>query len=147
MRREFSNAMAHWTDKYIGRPYSSDYDCAHLLVDVNRETFHRNVDIPVERTDHIFKLSAQIDENKTHFLEPVEESEAKDGDAILMICLGRLNHIGILAIINGVKYVLHNVKSTGNVTLHRLKDLERYNLQIEGFYRVKEQDELRLNTG
>ena len=134
--------MAHWTDEYVGKPYQEGvYDCAHLLVDVQQNVFNRNVDFPVERDETVYQLSRQIDENKPNYAVPISEEEAQEGDAVLMLCRGRLNHIGVLAVINGVKYVLHNVKSTGNVTLHRIKDLERYSLSVEGYYRCLENQE------
>lgn len=130
--------MTHWTETYIGRPYSDDYNCAHLLVDVQRNVFNRNVNIPIESESQVFLLSKQIDDKKKTYLTPIEATEIQDGDVVLMKSRGRLNHIGILAVINGMKFVLHNVKSTGNVTLHRLKDLEKYALSVEGFYRCVE---------
>lgn len=141
--------MAHWTDEFVGKPYKEGvYDCAHLLVDVQQNVFHRNVDIPVERDETIYALSRQIDQHKPHYAVPISEEEAQEGDVVLMLCRGRLNHIGVLAVIRGIKYVLHNVKSTGNVTLHKIKDLHRYALEVEGYYRCVEKEQLgnSLNT-
>lgn len=129
----------HWSSQYIGRPYvDGTYDCAHLLADVQQNVFHRRVEFPIERADHIFLTARKIDEHKTHYLEPITEEEAQDGDVVLMVCLGRLSHIGVLAVIDGVRYVLHNLKSSGNVALHRIRDLERYALKLEGFYKCRE---------
>jgi hypothetical protein len=129
----------HWSSKYVGKEYvEGHYDCAHLLVDVQVNEFHRNVDFPIERKDHIFKISRQIDEHKTHFLESITPEEAQDGDVVLMVCLGRLSHIGVLCLIDSTRYVLHNLKSSGNVALHRIRDLERYALKLEGYYRCRE---------
>lgn len=131
--------MAHWTDGYIGREYvEGHYDCAHLLVDVQHNVFNRKVDIPVERAEHIFLTARKIDEHREHYLEPIAEEQAQDGDVVLMVCRGRLSHIGVLAVIDGIKYVLHNLKSSGNVALHRIRDLDRYALRLDGFYRCKE---------
>lgn len=131
--------MTHWTDAYIGKPYQEGtYDCAHLLVDVQVNVFHRRVNIPVERAQHIFLTARKIDEHRETYLEPITEEESQEGDVILMVSRGRLSHIGVLAVIDGIKYVLHNLKSSGNVALHKLRDLDKYALTLNGFYRCKE---------
>lgn len=129
----------HWAHQYIGREYIEGvYDCAALLEDVQQNVFHRNVEFPKERKSHVILSAKTIDEHKDTYLEPVSAEEAKDGDVVLMVSRGRLSHIGVLAVIDGMRYVLHNLKSSGNVALHRIRDLDKYALILEGFYRAKE---------
>lgn len=129
----------HWSSKYVGKPYvDGHYDCAHMLVDVQVNEFHRNVNIPVERANNTILTMRKIDEHRDTYLEPISETEAQDGDVVLMECRGRLSHIGVLCVIDGIRYVLHNLKSSGNVTLHNLRHLDRIALRLDGFYRCRE---------
>lgn len=132
--------MKHWSSDYIGKPYSKDYDCAHLLIDVQNNVFNRDLYVPVERARHIVEMSDQIADNKANYITQITEDESTDGDVVLMVCLGRLNHIGVLCVIKGIRYVLHNVKSTGNVTLHKIRELDKYSLVVEGYYRCIENE-------
>ena len=128
----------HWAHQYVGREYIDGvYDCAALVEGVQRDEFHRNVEFPKERKSHVILSAKTIDEHKDAHLEPISAEEAKDGDVVLMVCRGRLSHIGVLAVIDGIRYVLHNLKSSGNVALHRIRDLDKYALTLEGFYRAK----------
>lgn len=128
----------HWSAQFVGRPYvEGSYDCAALLEDVQQNIFHRNVDFPKERKSHVILSAKTIDEHKDAYLEPIPAEEAQEGDVVLMVSRGRLSHIGVLAVIDGIRYVLHNLKSSGNVALHRVRDLDKYALTLEGFYRAK----------
>ena len=119
-------------------PYAEDFDCVHLLVLVQNEVFKRDVDIPIERESHIILKAKQIEQNKLHYLDPIDGEEAVDGDVVLMRGRGRLNHTGVLAVIHGIRYVLHNVNNLGHVILTRIRDLDRIGLELEGYYRCKE---------
>lgn len=128
----------HWTERYVGLPYRiNEFDCAHLLAQVQLEVFGIDVSLPEERDEGVFALSAQIDRNITDYLVPIERHEGQDGDVVLMKCKNRLNHTGVLAKIDGVDYVLHNLRSIMAVALHKVKDLPRYNIEVEGYYRFK----------
>ena len=133
----------HWSANYIGKPYvENEYDCAHMLEDVQTNVFHRNVDIPVERAKNVILTMKKIDEHRETYLTPISEEEAVDGDVVLMVCRGRLSHIGVLCVVDGIRYVLHNLKTSGNVALHKIRDLDRIALRLDGFYRCRES----LNT-
>jgi uncharacterized protein YijF (DUF1287 family) len=128
----------HWAHQFVGREYVEGvYDCAALLEDVQQNIFHRNVDFPKERKSHVILSALTINQHKDAYLEPVSAEEAQDGDVVLMVSRGRLSHIGVLAEIDGIRYVLHNLKSSGNVALHRIRDLDKYALTLEGYYRAK----------
>ena len=129
--------MAHWTDKYVGMPYAEDFDCVHLLVLVQHEVFKRELDVTVERESHVILKAKQLEQHKLHYLDPILWDDAVDGDVVLMKGRGRLNHTGILAVIHGIRYVLHNVNNLGHVILTRIHDLDRIGLELEGYYRCK----------
>lgn len=130
--------MGHWTDQYVGLPYINDeFDCVHLATKVQNEVFGKSIQIPVAREEHIFKLSKQIEEHMNTYYEEVPKEEAQDGDLILMKCKGRLNHTGVYCVIDGVPYVLHNLRSIGSVALHRIRELDKHGMIYDSVYRVK----------
>ncbi len=132
--------MPHWAEKYIGREYiHGEYDCAVLALEVLKNDFNMNIELPKERADSWFALSEIIEKNKEYYGEKTDEPI--EGDAVLMKARGRLNHIGMYATINNVPYVLHNMANVGSVCLHRIQDLDKYNLIIEGFYKFKQNND------
>ncbi len=130
--------MAHWTETYIGRPYVlGESDCARLVCDVRREVFGLPVpeEAEPERAASAYGRFRQMSDGVTEYGERTENPV--DGDVVLMLCRGRPSHVGTYGLVNGEPHVLHALKSTGMVVLHRLRDLPRYNLHIEGFYKWK----------
>lgn len=123
--------MAHWSQKYVGIPYS-EADCAELAVRVQAEVFNRNIALPTERAEGLRQLSCQITELQEDFAAPTYSPA--DGDAVLMIGRGRINHIGIYCVIEGVPFVLHAMRNAGATCLHKLRDLKNVGLELEGFY-------------
>lgn len=127
-----------WWEDYIGREYIIDeYDCVHLLVDVQQNVFGHDLEIPVERENHLKNKSAQIAAHLDHYTHPIEEDEIEEGDMVLMKCKGVLNHTGIVAFHKGVPYVVHNLRNIRSVAMHKIRDLQRYNLIVDGYYRFK----------
>jgi len=130
--------MVDWADKYVGMPYEDGvFDCTHLVGLVQQQEFDRQIPLPTDRSNTTFGLSAQIDLHKENYFKPLEEADAIDGDVIIMRCKGRLNHIGIFFRKGETKYVLHNIKNIGAVVIHKIRDLERYNIDLEGYYRFR----------
>jgi len=122
----------HWSEPYVGLPYR-EADCAALAERVQRQVFNRALSLPAERAAGLRGMTEQIDSLKADYAEPV--AQPCDGDAVLMVARGRLQHIGVYCDIGGVPYVLHAVRNAGQTCLHRLADLGRFGLAIEGFYR------------
>jgi hypothetical protein len=122
----------HWAERYVGMPYA-DANCAELAVMVRRDVFDHDISLPSAVDGGVFALSEQIASHQGDFAErtinPVE------GDAVLMRSCGRLNHIGVYCVISGQAWVLHAIKNAGQTALHRIADLEKINISIEGFYR------------
>lgn len=130
--------MEHWSARYIGEPYvRGEADCARLVCRVRREQFCLPVpdEAEIERAASRLGRVAQMADGVAAFGEPV--SEPKEGDAVLMICRGRAGHIGVFCVVNGERCVLHAMENAGMVVLHRLRDLHRVALSIEGYYRWK----------
>lgn len=130
--------MAHWSEKYIGQPYiKGEADCARLLCKVRREVFKAEVpdEVEVERRASRLGRAAQMTDGVSEYGIRIEDPV--EGDAVLMWCLGRLSHIGVYALVDGEPCVLHAMEGADMVVRHRLRDLERVSLKVEGFYRWK----------
>ncbi|MCE5182349.1 MAG: NlpC/P60 family protein [Betaproteobacteria bacterium] len=126
--------MAHWSDKYVGRPYiEGEQDCAVLAEDVQREEFGRQISLPTERAAGLRGLSRQIESLKLDYAVPTDTPA--EGDGVLMIGRGNLDHIGIYCVIGGTAYVLHAASNARQVVRHRLRDLPGQGLPVEGFYK------------
>ncbi len=126
--------MTHWAERYLGEPYiEGENDCATLAARVQLEVFGRHIALPAERMSDYRGWSRQIQAHKDDYADPVEHPA--EGDAVLMVGRGRLNHIGIYCELGEVPHVLHAMKSAGQVVLHRIRDLDRYGLAVEGYYR------------
>lgn len=128
----------HWTERYIGQEYESGTaDCARLLAQVRREVFELPVpsDIEVERAASRLGRAGQMTDLVEAF--GVKTDNPQEGDAVLMMCRGRPSHIGAYAYINGEPCVLHAMENAGHVVLHRLRDLHRVFLSVEGYYAWK----------
>jgi len=61
----------------------------------------------------------------------------EEGDAVLMMCRGRPSHIGIYCVVNNEPCVLHAMENAGMVVLHRIRELNRVFLTVEGYYAWK----------
>lgn len=130
--------MSHWTERYIGQEYKAGTaDCARLLATVRREVFGLAVpaDIDIERAASRLGRAGQMTDLVGAYGERTDTP--KDGDAVLMICRGRPSHIGAYALINSEPCVLHAMESTGHVVLHRIRELHRVFLMVEGYYAWK----------
>lgn len=126
----------HWSESYIGTPYvHGDADCARLVCKVRREVFGRPVpsDTEAERAASRLGRAAQMADAAAHY--GVKVSNPEEGDAVLMLCCGRPSHIGVYAVVDGEPCVLHAMENAGMVVRHRLRELHRVFLAVEGFYR------------
>lgn len=128
----------HWAESYVGQDYQvGSADCARLLSRVRREVFHLPVpeDIEVDRAasrlGRVGQLSDLVDAFGERTETPVE------GDAVLMLSRGRPSHIGAYCVVDGEPCVLHAMENAGMVVLHKIRDLPRIFLTIEGFYTWK----------
>lgn len=130
--------MAHWAEQYIGLPYEiGSADCAKLVTKVRREIFKLPVpeDIEADRACSMLGRVKQMNELIESFGELT--NNPNEGDVVLMIAYGRPSHIGIFCIVNGEKSVLHAMESAKMVVLHKIRDLPRLFLGVEGYYKWK----------
>lgn len=130
--------MTHWVEQYIGRPYIlGEADCARLLSDVRREVFNLPVPSEVEvdrvasRLGRVGQMTDLVAEYGKWTNKPAE------GDAVLMICMGRPSHIGVYCYVDGRHCVLHSMENAKMVVLHKISDLNKYLLSVEGYYKWK----------
>lgn len=131
--------MSHWTEKYIGQPYKvAEADCARLIAKVRREEFNLPVplDVEVERAASRLGRAGQMCDLVSEYGEKTDNPQ--EGDAVLMICRGRPSHIGVYCEINNEPAVLHAMENAGMVVLHRIRELDRLFLKVEGYYTWKE---------
>jgi hypothetical protein len=127
----------HWSEAYIGLPYiAGEQDCVDLLARVQREVFRRQVTVPSARSANPFTRSMLIAQGRDTLANPVVSPA--EGDAVLMQIMG-LWHVGVW-FERGEPWVLHALKSAGQVVAHRLRDLPRWGIKIEGFYRMRGDD-------
>lgn len=130
--------MAHWSEKYIGQPYEVNYaDCARLIAQVRKEVYNKPVptDIEIERSaSRLGRLGQMVD---LVALCGVKTDEPKEGDAVLMLCRGRPSHIGVYCVIDGEPSVLHAMENAKMVVLHKIRELHRVFLSVEGYYAWK----------
>lgn len=122
---------------YVGTPYLvGEFDCADLAVRVQHELWGRVVELPVHRkrpggvmgqAREIHRLQAEL---ARRVVLPVTGCGVllHDGEA------RPTWHIGTVFLHEGEVWVLHNSHTLGSAALHRLEDLRRFGLKVEGFY-------------
>ena len=131
--------MSHWSEKYIGNEYQANTaDCARLLSEVRRKEFKLPVpdDIEIARKSSRLGRVGQMVDLVGEYGERTDSP--KEGDAVLMIAMGRPSHIGVYCVVNGEPSVLHAMENAGMVVLHRIRDLSRVFLTVEGYYAWKQ---------
>jgi len=122
----------HWAETFVGIPYAEN-DCAQFAARVQREVFGKHITLPSQRAAGYRGQSAQLVNLRDDYATPTDDPI--DGDAVLMVGRGYLNHIGVFARIDSEPWVLHAMRNAGHVVLHRVRDLPRYGLTLEGYYR------------
>lgn len=130
--------MSHWSAKYIGQEYKTNTaDCARLLSKVRSEQFNLPVptDIEVERAASRLGRVGQMQDLVSEFGAKTETPQ--EGDAVLMLCRARPSHIGVYCIVDNEPCVLHSMENAGMVVLHKIRELNRVFLSVEGYYTWK----------
>ena len=128
--------MAHWSDAYIGRPYiHGEADCGHLCLSVSKEVFGVRLpdDAQVEHVQSRLGRFHQLTDVVEAFMSPA--AEPREGDIALLYCRARKSHVGIYCVVDGFPSILHAVEKPGMVVRHRLSDLPKAFLSVEGYYR------------
>ena len=115
-------------------PYDEvEFDCADLVVLVQRDLFGRKVVMPGHRPRGA-EGQATIGELSRPYARRTETPQ--DGDLVLMVEHGhkRPGHAGVFFFMAHEPWVLHANEKTGCSILHRVRDLPDYGLRIEGTY-------------
>lgn len=123
---------------YVGRPYVlGQFDCMDLAALVQREVFGREVALPAHRSRPAGAAGQrrEIASLRDELAMPV--AVPFTGCAALLRepqGTGELWHIGTVALHQGETWVLHNSHRLGSAHLHRLSDLQRWGMHLDGFY-------------
>lgn len=122
-------------EKYIGIPYKKA-NCADLALMIQKEEFGKEyAEYIAPENVNPFSFSLAIKRNLPDYMENI--LLPKHGCAVLLICRGRLSHIGTYLRINEMDYVLHTSESFKASLLTAMKDLKKYGIEIQGFYQWK----------
>lgn len=126
----------HWSETYIGKPYSlGDADCAALVCEVRQQEFDGTV------PDFVLALRQNTRLKRAEQLETIARravsrtNTPKEGDVILMLCRGRPSHVGVYCVVDNEPSVLHAMENAKMVVRHRIRDLQKYFLAVEGYYK------------
>ena len=126
---------AHWSDAYVraGLKYEAGvFECAALVEQIRREVFKHDVHLPRDSSAAASVRGALIRHHLPDYCAPADAPA--DGDGVLLRARGRPQHVGLYCDIAGEGWVIHNIE-IWNVTRMRLRDLPRWHIGIEGFYK------------
>ena len=131
--------MSDWTIPYVGKAWSPEYDCASLVVQVERDVFKKpTVTLPTGMDWKRTKPSEILVLNEDR-AEAVDDP--KEGDVVLMKFQGNRmslgHHVGVYAWRDGQGWCLHNVEGIG-VLFNPLAHLGRLALEVVGCYRLRD---------
>ncbi|UYK82319.1 peptidoglycan endopeptidase [Xanthomonas sacchari] len=121
-------------ERFTGIPYDADvYDCADLVIQVQRELFGREVRLPGFRPRGALG-QARLGELSRAFARAT--AQPGDGDLVLMFDKGqtRAGHVGVYVHLDHEGWVLHTTSALGYSWLHRVRELPDYGARIEGYY-------------
>ena len=135
--------MSHWAERYTSTQLAykdGEFDCADLVRLVRSEIFRHEIKLPKSR-EYVGKrgeakldaMAAQIRHVKADYA--MLTHMPREGDGVLLISRGKPGHIGVYCVINGEPWVLHNASNAKRPVLHRIRELDRQGLAVEGYYR------------
>lgn len=128
----------HWTQDYIGLPWSRERDCVWLFQDVQERVFGRSVRLPqtLSALDAGHNADWLASNEGRGVFRKVPARKAQEGDALAIGVGGRLAHIGVVAKPSplGDRWVLHSRRGAGAV-LVLVADLARDGMSALGYYR------------
>jgi cell wall-associated NlpC family hydrolase len=128
----------HWSTKYIGKPYElGEADCAALVAEVRENEFKSLVPDFVKTYRENTRLK-RVEQLETLAKEATERTDnPQEGDVVLMMCRGRPSHVGVYCFVDGENCVLHAMENAKMVVRHRIRDLDKFFLSVEGYYKWK----------
>lgn len=125
-------------ERYVGMPYDErEFDCADLVMLVQRELFGREVTLPNGRPRGK-EGQAAIRGGLPRYATPADPPI--DGDLVLMRepHTKRPGHAGVFFHLAHEAWVLHSNETNGCAVLQRVRDLPTFGVVIEGYYRWTE---------
>lgn len=126
----------HWSENYIGKPYIlGDADCAALVCEVREQQFDGTVPefVLAMRENTRLKRVEQLESLAREAVKPTNNPD--EGDVVLMLCRGRPSHVGVFCVVDGEPSVLHAMENAKMVVRHKTRDLEKFGLKVEGYYK------------
>jgi cell wall-associated NlpC family hydrolase len=128
----------HWSTKYIGKPYElGEADCAALVADVRENEFKSLVPNFVKTYRENTRLK-RVEQLESLAKEATERTDnPQEGDVVLMMCRGRPSHVGVYCFVDGENCVLHAMENAKMVVRHKIRDLDKFFLSVEGYYKWK----------
>lgn len=126
---------------YVGTPYVLGvFDCWDLAAQVLREVFGRETAVPAHRDRPQGAAGQRRD------IAAYRDEVAIKVDVPFTGCMGLffepgafapIWHIGVVVLNGGDTWILHNSEKMGSACLHRLSDLNRWGMRLEGWYACK----------
>lgn len=132
------HAGAHWAEQYVGTPYTA-LNCAQLVAHALRTHFDRD-DLALtlegykQHGEGTAERSAAIHGRRSDVATRAEQPE--DGHGVVLQVGNRLQHMGLIAVIQDRIYILHTTRKAGAV-LQPIDRVARV-YTIEGFYKWNE---------
>lgn len=126
---------------FVGREYQlGQFDCADLAALVQREVFGREIGLPEHRHRPMGAAAQRREINSLRDGLAMRVDVPFTGCGALLYEPGifaPIWHIGTVALHYGETWVLHASEKLGSAHLHRLKDLQRWGMHLEGYYAWK----------
>lgn len=126
--------------RYVGMAYEDGvFDCSDLVALVQRELFGHDLKLPAHADrpgGRAGRRNVMRDMSKA-LAQPLDEPAL--GAVVIMQQpaddgRGMVWHLGVMFTDGQEWWVLHNVNTLGGVWLHRLRELGRLGIQVEGYY-------------
>jgi len=131
--------LNHWTEKYLGQPWTQERNCYYWFRRIMAEEFG-HTDLPpvvVAPEDGVTRLAARefTDEAVRRYGWERVEGLAREGDAAYLTQGKNYNtHIGVVFFINGKQFILHARRGVGVVASDR-QGLSLNFLRERGYWR------------
>lgn len=123
-------AGMHWAERYIGLAWTPEHDCWAFVRRVWADEYGWDVP-PLDLGQHVPAVYARAATELEGALQwlPVAGTDCTDGDAVVMGRAGRATHIGVCAIVDGQRWLLHCLRGAG-VVCHPPDRLRQHDLRI-----------------
>lgn len=122
-------------ERFTAIPYDAEtFDCADLVVQVQRELFGRSVVMPGRRPRGA-RGAAELGDLSAPYARR-RDGPPQDGDLVLMFDHGQRSpgHAGVFFFLAHEGWVLHSNEQNACSVLHRVREIDGFGLRIEGFY-------------